>query len=163
MKAGIIFGLLALGLGASMTMISPVCLPPFALLLGLGAGYVGGFFDRPTDSRAALRAGAWAGLIAGVFMVIGQVLGTVGAATFLGPTRSALIMRSMGVPSFTPPGASFGFVGGLIGMLLIVGLVNVLVTGGAGAAGGAIWWQTAGRRATQAAEGGAASDPMSQP
>ena len=106
MKAGIIFGLLALGLGASVTMLSSICLPFFALLIGLGAGYMGGFFDRPTESSGALRSGMWAGLIAGIFMVLGQILGTVGAATFLGPTRSALIVKSLGLPSFNPPGAA---------------------------------------------------------
>ncbi len=164
MKAGIIIGLLALGLGGSLTMISPVCLPPFALLLGLGAGSLNGYFEHPRASSAALRGGAWAGLIAGIFMVLGQVLGTVGAASFLGPTRSALIMRTFGVPDFSPPGASFGYVGGLIGLLLIVGVVNVLVTAAAGGLGGAAWWQTAGRRAAPAAEaGGGSGTPSSQP
>ncbi|MFN8499084.1 MAG: hypothetical protein U0641_14635 [Anaerolineae bacterium] len=162
MKAGIIFGLLALGLGASVTMLSSICLPFFALLIGLGAGYMGGFFDRPTESSGALRSGMWAGLIAGIFMVLGQILGTVGAATFLGPTRSALIVKSLGLPSFNPPGAAYGFIGGLIGMLLIVGVVNVLVMAVAGVFGGAIWWQTAGRQTAPTPDTGATSAPTSE-
>ena len=154
MKAGIIIGLLALGLGGSLTMISAVCLPPFALLLGLGAGYMNGYFDHPAASRAAFRGGAWSGVVAGLFMVAGQLLGTVGAASFLGPTRSAVIMRTFGVPNFTPPGAAFGYVGGLIGLLLIVGVVNIALMGITGGLGGAIWWQASGRRvaATAATE-----------
>ncbi|MFN8485845.1 MAG: hypothetical protein U0768_22620 [Anaerolineae bacterium] len=163
MKAGIIFGLLALGLGASVTMISAVCLPPFALLVGLGAGYMGGYFDQPTESRGAMRSGMWAGLIAGIFMVAGQILGTVGAATFLGPTRSALIMQSLGIPAYSPPGASFGYVWGLVGLLLIVGVVNVLVMAGTGVVGGAIWWQSAGRRAAPVAAAEAGAGPTGEP
>lgn len=74
LKSGIIFGLIGFVLVLVVSLFSPICSVCITLLLGLGAGYVGGNFDRPLDNSEALRVGGIAGALTGGLMIPGQLI-----------------------------------------------------------------------------------------
>ena len=61
----------------SLTLLSPVCTLCFTPLLGLGVGYIAGWFDKPLRAEASVSRGVVAGVITGLGVVVGQMMATV--------------------------------------------------------------------------------------
>jgi hypothetical protein len=66
LKSGLIVGAVMLVLSLGGSLITPLCVPCLALIVGIGAGYLAGTFDKPLASGASAQVGAGAGAIAGV-------------------------------------------------------------------------------------------------
>src|SRR5260221_11688539 len=62
-----------------------ICVPCVALVLGAAAGYFACRVVRPVDQSSATRLGATPGALAGVFTLIGNVVGGLLGAAILGP------------------------------------------------------------------------------
>ena len=137
LKSGIIFGIIGfvLVLGISVA-VSPFCSLCVTILLGLGAGYVAGVFERPLDSSEAWKQGAGAGALAGGLVIFGQLIaGAINANFVVNDPNAQILNEMLGLPPAEPAmlwvGAAFA--------ACCIGLVNVGILAGLGAAGGAIW------------------------
>jgi hypothetical protein len=154
LKSGIIFGIIGvvLALGVSV-LITPLCSICFAVLLGLGAGYVAGIFDRPLSGEAVKR-GAGAGALAGGLMIFGQLIaGGINAGFMTSDPDLLLLNEMLGLPPADP---SMVWVGAVVGACCL-GLLNVGILAALGAAGGAIWNSTQKRGG---ATGGGTVEPV---
>jgi hypothetical protein len=137
LKSGIIFGLIGfvLVLGVSV-LISPFCSICFTVLLGLGAGYVAGVFERPLDSGEAWKRGAGAGALAGGLVILGQLIaGGVNANFMANDPNAQIVNELLGLPPADPAMLWLG----AVFAACCFGLVNVGILAGLGAAGGALW------------------------
>lgn len=139
-KSGLIMAAVALVLAIGGTVISPLCTPCIALLLGAGAGYLAGVFDKPVEKSAATKSGALAGLIGGVGAFLGQVGGSIINGVMVGPEGAEQLMRQLGVPAGGDIGP--GYWVGLILSTICFGLINLGLMAGTGALGGMLWHQT---------------------
>ena len=85
-KSGLIAGGVAFlfSFGAA-TIISPICVPCLAFLLGLLAGYLAGVFEKPGNQCGSIKAGTTAGLMGGIGMLLGQILGAILNSALIGP------------------------------------------------------------------------------
>lgn len=143
-KSGIIIGAVGFVLVlVSSVFISPVCAPCWGLILGLGAGYLAGVFDKPQNNNDAMKKGAIAGAIAAALIIIGALIGGVINASILEPTDLANMYEYFGLPDMTLDQTSIWI--GQLGSAICCGLLNVGLMAGLGTAGGALWWQFKGK------------------
>jgi hypothetical protein len=140
-KSGLIFGVVALLVVAGATLASPLCTPCGILLIGLGAGYVGGVFDKPRDNGGSAKSGAGAGAIAGAIGLLGGLIGAVVNAYFLAPSGNAALARTLGVSPSSPEAVW----GGQLGLSCCIGLFNIAIAAGLGALGGLLWYAVSGK------------------
>ena len=149
LKSGLILGVVALLLAIGAALLSPLCVPCLTLLLGLGAGYLAGAFDKPSEKRGSTKSGAIAGAIGGAGALIGQAVGAVINSQLVGPGGAIQLIRQLGIqlPSgATPTDIATGYWGGVIGSTCCLGLFDVALMAGLGALGGLLWWQVAGSK-----------------
>ena len=136
-----------LAIGAAL--LSPLCVPCLTLLLGLGAGYLAGAFDKPSEKRGSTKSGAIAGAIGGAGALIGQAVGAVINSQLVGPGGAIQLIRQLEIQSpagATPADIATGYWGGVIGSTCCLGLFDVALMAGLGALGGLLWWQVAGSK-----------------
>jgi len=149
LKSGLILGVVALLLAIGAALLSPLCVPCLTLLLGLGAGYLAGAFDKPSEKRGSTKSGAIAGAIGGAGALIGQAVGAVINSQLVGPGGAIQLIRQLGIqlPSgATPADIATGYWGGVIGSTCCLGLFDVALMAGLGALGGLLWWQMSGSK-----------------
>ena len=96
-RSSLIIGVIAFILALGISLLSPFCVACLALLLGLGAGYLTGVFDKPGEQRTATKSGAIAGASSGVGLLLGQMIGVVINGYTVGPEGVAQLMRTMGI------------------------------------------------------------------
>jgi hypothetical protein len=141
LKSGLIVGAVMLVLSLGGSLLTPLCVPCLALVVGIGAGYLAGTFDNPIASGASAQVGAGAGAIAGVGALIGHLLGGVVNVILLGPERTADVLRQLGLPASADASTYYA---ALIGGSCCFGVFEVLLMAGVGAVGGLIWYQIRG-------------------
>jgi hypothetical protein len=139
LKAGIIVGLIAFLFAVGVALLSPLCVPCLSLLLGLGAGYLAGVFEKPEEGNETLKIGAIAGVIGGIGMALGQVIGAVINSIIVGPERAAQILESFGLQTGgqTAIGSSYWI--GIIGGTVCFGLLDIAFMAGFGVLGALAW------------------------
>jgi hypothetical protein len=150
LKSGIILGVIGFVLTIGVSIFSPLCALCIGILLGLAAGYLAGVFDRPLDSGSAAKRGAGAGALAGFLMIFGQLIAAA---------LNAGTMQDTGLQGFNDmfgaqPVDAATIWGAQIFAACCIGLLNIGILAGLGAAGGALW----GSR--NAAGGGSGSSPI---
>jgi hypothetical protein len=145
LKSGWIAAAVSLLLALGVTLVLPYCVPCLALLLGLGAGYLAGVFDRPALKAAAVRSGTLAGLIGGAGVVIGQMGATLINGFSVGPQGMMDLYNTLGITPGVPVTPQFYWVS-LIGGNGCLALVSVGLMAGLGALGGLLWWQVSGQK-----------------
>ena len=142
-KSGLIFGagmfLLVL---LSSTFATPFCALCVAVLMGLGAGYVAGAFDKPSTSPDATKKGAIAGAITGGMAILAQIAAAVISSLLYQTNQSYYVSLCPGT-KLPDPGA-YWIIQLLMGSCLAV--VNVGIAAGLGIAGGTIWFSTNGKK-----------------
>jgi hypothetical protein len=141
-KSGLIIGAVAFILVLGGTLISPLCAPCVGILLGLAAGYLAGVFDKPALSADCTKKGASAGAIAGGISILGSLIGAVINAAVIAPSGNAQINDLLGLPPSDPA----TIWGAQLGAACCLGLLNVALGAGLGAAGGALWYQMTGKK-----------------
>ena len=149
LKSGLILGVVALLLAIGAALLSPLCVPCLTLLLGLGAGYLAGAFDKPSEKRGSTKSGAIAGAIGGAGALIGQAVGAVINSQLVGPGGAIKLIRQLGIQlplGATPADIATGYWGGVIGSTCCLGLFDVALMAGLGALGGLLWWQMSGSK-----------------
>lgn len=137
-KAGLISGAVMLFLVLIVALFVPVCALCIPLVTGLAAGYMTGMFEKMPATN--IKNGAIAGAIAGGLGIVGQLIASVvNAAVLQNPNNQ--INDLLGVPASSPSEVWMT----QIGIACCFGLINVALTAGFGAGGGAIWNNTAGK------------------
>ncbi len=143
-KSGIIIGAVGFVLVlVSSVLFSPVCAPCWGVILGLGAGYLAGVFDKPQHNNDAIKKGAIAGAIAAAFIIIGALIGGIVNASILDPSDLANMYEYFGLSDVALDQTSIWL--GQLGSALCCGLLNVALMTGLGTAGGALWMQLRGK------------------
>jgi hypothetical protein len=146
-KSGLIAGIIALffSFGAA-AVVSPICVPCLAGLLGLLAGYLAGVFDKPGDQNRAVRTGTLAGLLGGVGMLLGQVLGAVLNAYVIGPEGVARMLAQMGLFAGGPAQIAEVYWTGIVLSTACLVVFDAALMSGFGALGGLLWWKVSGSK-----------------
>lgn len=145
LKSGLIVGAVTLVLGIGLTLISPYCVPCLAIFAGLGAGYLGGIFDKPLETGSSAKAGAGAGAIAGVGALGGHLIGALGNALIVGPEGTAAFLRQLGLPADAVADPTMYYVT-VFGSGCCLGLFEIALMAGLGALGGLLWYQMMGKK-----------------
>ncbi len=145
-RSGLIVGALALIVAAGATLLSPICVPCFAVFLGLGAGYLAGVFDKPPTNAATSKVGAIGGAIGGVGAIIGQVIGAIINSAIMGPEGLQKVYQAFGVPTSGLDLNQTYWIG-VVGGTLCFSVLDILAMAGFGAVGGLLWWQSTGKNA----------------
>jgi MFS family permease len=138
LKAGLIAGAVMFFAVLITAVFSPLCALCVPILVGLGAGYLNGVFEKNTET--AVQRGAYAGAIAGGLGILGQLIASVINAVVLQNPNNQ-INDALGLP-IADPGMVWV---SQLGVACCIGLVNVALSAGLGAGGGAIWKNTAGK------------------
>jgi hypothetical protein len=138
-KAGLIVGLISLFLAVGLALLSPVCVPCMTLLFGLGAGFLAGAFDRPSEGKETLRCGAFAGVIGGMGAMLGQFIGAVINSMIIGPEGTAQLMKDLGFQPADAAGFESGYWIGIVGSTMCFGFLDLVLMAGFGALGALIW------------------------
>jgi hypothetical protein len=135
-KSGLIIGGAGLILGLFASLLSPVCSPCVALLLGLAAGFMVGVYERPLISGDAARQGAGGGAIAGSLLIVGGLIAAAINANAMETPGGQAFREMLGLPA-----AQSGEIWAIqILLACCLGLINLALMTGLGAAGGAIWF-----------------------
>ena len=138
LKSGLIAGAAMFVIVLIAAIFSPFCALCAPLVVGLGAGYLTGVFEKTPET--VVQRGPYAGAIAGGLGIVGQMIASVvNAAVLQNPNNQ--INPALGLPIADP---AMVWVGQLA-VACCIGLVNVGLSAGLGAGGGAIWKNTAGK------------------
>lgn len=138
-KAGLIGAVLGFIFVMSLTLVSPFCTPCLTPLLGLGIGYLAGWFDRPPKLEASLSVGAVAGSISGVAALLGQMLATVVNGVLITNWKELpLFMSDLGLPQVLDTGQYWQTT---LMANAFCSLINLVLMAGLGVIGGMIWFQ----------------------
>jgi len=134
-RIGLIVGVIGLVLNICVAGFIGVCGP----FLSLVAGGIAGFFairqEKPLTKNEGARVGATAGGIAGALIILGQIIGGVGALAYMQSTGAQTPFGQ--IPEFSgDPATQIGFYAGGIGTALCFGVVGALLAAGAGAGTG---------------------------
>ena len=148
-KAALILGFVALFVTLGATLLSPVCTPCTAVVLGAGVGYLAGVFEKPRSSNASASTGAISGAVGGIGAAVGLIAGTTINALIVGPEGAQQLLQQLNLPS-TGPSLSQGYWFGVVGSGLCFGVLDVLLMAAFGALGGFLWWQIRGKNANPA-------------
>ena len=144
-KAGLIGAAAGFIYIMSLTLLSPFCTVCLTPLLGLGVGYLAGWFDTPPSSDTSLVRGAVAGIITGLGVVVGQMLASViNAILVTNSEQLPILMRELGLTELIITDSSQYWQTTLTANS-ICSMFNLLIIAGLGAVGGLIWFQRQAR------------------
>lgn len=147
-KSGLLFGVFAffsnLGLGVLLAICTPLC----SIVWGIGAGIATIVWsDRTEEITSPARDGAIAGAIAGVGALAGVVIGLILQFAVLGGQQAAMALSTdfydqfgIDVPA-TEIDSSMQWIG-LSLTACCLGLLNIVLLAGAGAAAAAVYNST---------------------
>ncbi len=137
-KAGLIVGVGMLVGALALSLISPLCTICGAIFAGLLAGYLANVFEKPITAQGVIQRGAFAGAIAGAVAIVGQFIGAFINASSL---NLADIEQMLGQPTGLTQESLWIF---QLGGALCIGLLNIGLMAGLGAAGALLWKQMKG-------------------
>jgi hypothetical protein len=124
---------------------SQICVPCIALVLGAVVGYFACRMERPADQNSATRLGATSGALAGAGTLLGNVVGGLLGAAFLGPEGAQSTMesiaRSLGVTLPQAPISPVTYYATALGTSACCGVAEVFMMAVLGALGAFIWFR----------------------
>jgi hypothetical protein len=133
-RVGLIVGVIGLVLNICVAGFIGFCGPVLSLVAGGIAGFFATRQEKPLTKNEGARIGATAGGIAGGLIILGQIIGGLGALAYMQSTGATTPFGQM--PELGDPAASIGFYAGGIGTALCFGVVGALLAAGAGAGTG---------------------------
>lgn len=134
-KMGLAVGAVGLALNACVAALIGFCGPVVSLVAGAVAGYLAVQQEKPMTKGEGSKIGAIAGAIAGGLVIIGQVIGGVGALAFLQYSGVQFGIGTVPQPSSDPSVQAIYYLTGM-GTAFCFGLVGALLAAGAGAGTG---------------------------
>lgn len=133
-----------------LTLITSLCNPCAALFIGLGAGILAAFWERPAAGGEGALKGAEAGAIAMAGGLLGQMVGAVLNGVVMRSEQMAQLMRQLGLSlEYQQPAQYWAY---LLGGNCLCALMGILLGAGLGAVGGLIGYQIWGKSAGAAPE-----------
>jgi len=134
-RIGLIVGVIGLVLNICVSGFLGFCGPVVSLIAGAVAGFFATQQERPSTKNEGARAGATAGGIAGGLIILGQMIGGVGALFFM---QSSGFESPFGqIPSVSGDATTqIAYYAGGLGTAICFGLVGALLAAGAGAGAG---------------------------
>ena len=140
-KAGLIGSVVGFIYVMSLTLLSPFCTLCFTPLLGIGVGYIAGWFDQSASVEAGLSRGIVAGVITSVGVVVGQMLATmVNGILVTNSEQLPILMRDIGLSNFVITNPT-DYWQATFTVNSLCSIFNFGLIIGLGALGGAIWFQ----------------------
>lgn len=133
-RIGLIVGVIGLVLNICVSGFIGLCGPVLSLVAGGIAGYFATQQEKPFTKNQAARVGATAGGIAGALIILGQMIGGIGALAYMQSSGTPTPFGQM--PDLGDPAAQLGFYGGGIATALCFGVIGALLAAGAGAGAG---------------------------
>ena len=134
-RFGLIVGVIGLVLNACVAGFMGICGPFLSLVAGGIAGFLATRQEKPMTKNDGARVGATAGGIAGGLMILGQLIGGIGALAFMQTSGTPTPFGQL--PDFSSdPAAQIGFYAGGIGTAICFGVIGALLAAGAGAGAG---------------------------
>lgn len=131
-RIGLIVGVIGLVLNICVSAVLGFCGPVVSLIAGAVAGYLAVQQEKPTTKNEGARAGATAGGIAGGLIILGQVVGGLGALAYMQSTGSQIPFGQ--IPSTSSdPSLQVAFYGSGIVTALCFGILGAALAAGAGA------------------------------
>jgi hypothetical protein len=82
-KIGLIIGLVGLVLNVCVAAAFGICGPVVSLIAGAVAGYFTARQEKPATKSSGAQAGAISGAVAGALILIGQIIGAIGALAYV--------------------------------------------------------------------------------
>lgn len=138
-KAGGIGAATGFILALLLTLLTPICDPFIALVLGFGAGLLAAYWERSASSGEEALKGAQAGALTGGGILLGQMLGTVLNGLIVGPERAAQLIRQFWTDfRYESPAQYWAY---LLSGNCCCALGGVLLAAGFGALGGFLGYQ----------------------
>jgi hypothetical protein len=131
-RIGLIVGVIGLVLNICVSGFLGFCGPFVSLVAGGIAGFLAIQREKPFTKNEGARVGATAGGIAGGLIILGQIIGGLGALAYMQSTGAQTPFGAM--PDLGDPATSIGFYGGGIATALCFGIIGALLAAGAGAA-----------------------------
>ena len=150
MRSGLLFGAINFLVNLGLGVLLPLCAPFCAVVWGIGAGILSVVWSGPERTQSPAQMGATAGAIAGIGATLGLIIGTVLQYTLLGgQERAAELSRELGLPVANPgdPGFAAGQWIGTVGVSCCLGLTNLAVLAGIGAASAHVYASSQGKAA----------------
>jgi hypothetical protein len=125
-KVGLVVGIIGLALNVCVAGAFGICGPFVSLIGGAVAGFFAGQQEKPASKSEGAKTGAIAGVITGALILVGQVLGTLGALAIVqysgiklafgaAPSTSADLWQQV---LYYVTGAGTGTCFGIIGIVL---------------------------------------------
>jgi len=134
-KLGLTVGTIGLVLNICVAGFVGFCGPVLSLIAGGIAGFLTVQQEKPVTKGDGARAGAISGVIAGALIILGQIIGAVGALVYF---QSSGVEIPFGqVPSAGgDPAMSIAYYGAGFATAFCFGLVGALLAAGTGAGAG---------------------------
>jgi hypothetical protein len=124
-KYGLIVGVVGLVVNICVSAAVGVCGPFTALIAGGVAGFLTAQAEKTSTKGDGARAGAVAGVVAGALVLVGQLIGSIGALFYFQSTGTPTLFGELpqagdtaGQVGFWIGGLGFGFCAGLFGVAL---------------------------------------------
>lgn len=133
-KMGLVVGAIGLALNICVSGFIGLCGPIVSLLAGGIAGYLASQQEKLPTKNEGAKAGAIAGGLAGALVIIGQVIGGIGALAIMQGTGMQLPFGT--IPPTSDPSGMLIFYASGIGTGLCFGIIGALLAAGAGAGTG---------------------------
>jgi hypothetical protein len=133
-KIGLIVGVIGLVVNICVSGFLGFCGPLLSLVAGGIAGFLAAQQEKPLMKNEGARVGATAGGIAGGLIILGQIIGGIGALAYIQSTGAQTPFGV--VPDFGDPASAIGFYGGGMATAVCFGIIGALLAAGAGAAVG---------------------------
>jgi hypothetical protein len=133
-KMGLAIGAVGLVLNVCVAGFIGLCGPLVSLLAGGVAGFLAAQQEKLAVKSEGAKAGAIAGGIAGGLVIIGQVIGGIGALALMQSTGTQLPFGT--IPEASDPSGMVIFYASGIGTGLCFGIIGAILAAGAGAGTG---------------------------
>ncbi len=134
-RIGLIVGFIGLVLNICVSGFVGICGPFFSLLAGAVAGFFAAQQEKPLTKGEGAKAGATAGGLAGGLIILGQIIGGVGALYFMQVRGLSTLFGQIPSAASGPASQASFYLGGL-GTALCFGIVGALLAAAAGAGAG---------------------------
>ncbi len=140
-RAGLIGAGLSLIYVMGITLLSPFCTVCLTPLLGVGTGYLAGWFDKPLRAESSLMHGVIAGLMAGVGAIMGQMLAAfVNVVLVTHSEQLNIFLTEVGLTEFIVNDNAAYWQATMV-LNSFCGVFNLALIVGLGAVGGMLWFQ----------------------
>lgn len=134
-KMGLAVGAVGLALNVCVAAFMGICGPLVSLIAGAAAGFFAVQQEKPTVKGEGAKIGAIAGAIAGGLVIVGQIIGGVGALAFIQYSGAQSIFGAVPSPASDPSSQLIYYLSGM-GTAFCFGIVGALLAAGAGAGTG---------------------------